>query len=126
MADSGETKIIAIITICIMLISIGLSGCVEEDEYKPDISISNVSDQDVNATIIIIRNNDEIYNDTLFLPAHSYSKELIRVNVPDSFYFEIITDNNLSFEEEKQYSDAVTRIAISIHNDKIEINIKVS
>jgi hypothetical protein len=31
MAEKGETKIIAIFTICIMLISIGLSGCVEED-----------------------------------------------------------------------------------------------
>jgi hypothetical protein len=37
MAEKGETKILAIFTICFMLISIGLSGCVEEDEssYYP-------------------------------------------------------------------------------------------
>ena len=110
-----------------MLISFNL-GCIfnnNESDYKPDISISSVSDQDVNATIIIINNNKEIFNETLLIIAHSYSKELIRVNVPGTFYFKITTDNNLSFEEEKHYSDAVTRIAISIHNDKIEINIKV-
>jgi hypothetical protein len=31
MADSDRKKIITILTICIMLVSVGLSGCVEED-----------------------------------------------------------------------------------------------
>ena len=32
MAEKEKTKILTILTICIMLISVGLSGCVEEDE----------------------------------------------------------------------------------------------
>ena len=32
MAEKGETKIFAIITICIMLVSIGFAGCIEDDE----------------------------------------------------------------------------------------------
>ena len=32
MREMGETKIITILTICIMLVSVGLSGCVDDDE----------------------------------------------------------------------------------------------
>jgi hypothetical protein len=40
MAEKGETKIIAILTISIMLVSIGLSGCVEEEKDE-DINPPN-------------------------------------------------------------------------------------
>jgi hypothetical protein len=34
MAEKGGTKILAIVTICIILVSIGFSGCVEDDEKE--------------------------------------------------------------------------------------------
>ena len=36
MAEKGGTKILAIITVCIMLISIGLSGCIWKEEGNED------------------------------------------------------------------------------------------
>ena len=58
MAEKGETKIIAIITICIMLISIGLSGCVDDDNNKKDeyevyLKISIVVSVETNYTLFI-------------------------------------------------------------------------
>ena len=126
MAEKGGTKILTIITIIIILVSIILSGCVEEENnYKPEVGIANVSDQNVNVSVIIINKNKEIYNDTFLLEAQSKNRKLINIEVPGTYFFDIKTDNNLSLKEEEKYSDAVTRIAISIHNDKIEINIKV-
>ena len=52
MAEKGENKILIIITICIILISIGLSGCVEDDENNKinrcvNFHIENISIKDI-------------------------------------------------------------------------------
>ena len=121
------SKSIILLLLFIFLFStIILSGCIsDENNYKPEVGIANVSDQNVNVTVVINNKNREIYNDTFFLEAQSKNRKLTNIEVPGTYFFNIITDNNQSFEKEEKYSDAVTRIAISIHNDKIEINIKV-
>jgi hypothetical protein len=103
------------------------AGCInDENNYKPDVSISNVSDFDVNATVIIINDENEIFNESIFLKANSYSQELLRIKVPGSYHFKIFTDNNISFEKEESYSNSVSRVAISIENDEVKIHIKVT
>ena len=74
MAEKGGTKILAIITICIILISIGLSGCVGnvEKEYKVDIYVYNGTPHWINITlnidndiILILSESTEMHGGTL-------------------------------------------------------------
>ena len=63
MAEMGGTKILAIVTICIILLSIGLSGCVEDggdDESRLRIGIRNYSSKDVIINISILNKNKVI------------------------------------------------------------------
>jgi hypothetical protein len=53
MAEKGGTKVITIFTICIMLISIGLSGCVEE-EKKIEIEYNLIIETNSNHSYTII------------------------------------------------------------------------
>jgi hypothetical protein len=72
MAEKGENKNLIIITICIILISIGFNGCVEneKDNNKKNndiyflLSYSRDSDIEVNISVIIITNKHEVYNET--------------------------------------------------------------
>jgi hypothetical protein len=76
MAEKGGNKIIAIVTICIILISIGLSGCVEDDGNGEN----NDKDMELNYCKYIIEANPE-------------SKGFYFLNIPF-----LIHDKNISFE----------------------------
>jgi hypothetical protein len=79
MADSDRKKLIVILTICIMLISIGLSGCVEEEkriiEYEYSISVITENGSHGYLYLPFIRTPN--YNESIFKEMKSKHPDII-------------------------------------------------
>jgi hypothetical protein len=64
MAEKGETRIIAIFTICIILISLSFSGCIGNDDEN------NKEKKEISLEYILKANIDNSFQYTLFFPAY--------------------------------------------------------
>jgi hypothetical protein len=112
--------------ICMILLITSISGCIsDEKEYNPDLSISNMSSHDINVSVIVIKNDNEIINDTIFLKFDSKTK-ITQIKVPGTYNFNIDSDNNQSLSKEEKFSDNVRGVVISIYDDKITLALKVT
>jgi hypothetical protein len=87
MAEKGETKIMAIITICVILLSISFSGCVGDDEneeeysfdlkFQPDSIINN------NYLIIPFPINNNVFNEKI---KQEFDKKKIEYIIESTIY----------------------------------------
>jgi hypothetical protein len=121
MADSGGTKIIALVTICIILMSFSFSGCFEEDkENKDDLKL------DTDGDMILDKDDMDDDNDGILdewenkykldskNPNDKYN-DLDNDGVDNKNEFDTGTDPTNSYEFNKDIKQNITKYGIPLY-----------
>ncbi len=125
MAEKGGTKIVVIITICVVLISVHLAGCIEENREidSLDIHISNGTNRTYNTTLIIINTKgSEIFNKSFSIDPNEQLKYKDITDKKGSYVLNIKLDDNRFKTYNNLVVDEYTH-GLSIHIDYDEIHI---
>jgi hypothetical protein len=99
MREMGETKIITILTICIMLVSVGLSGCVEEEKIENIEALDNLTGLEVDFKLKIITNPILLNSEEIIIKVSIKNQEEmgIRIYKYANYGIYIINPDNISY-----------------------------
>jgi hypothetical protein len=99
----GGTKIIAFVTICIILLSISFSGCFEEDKEKDDDDKQYLGIEIIDVKLVNISKNIELINFIITINNHQWNTSYSDLE-NNPFYIEIYENSNFSFSIAGDYS----------------------
>jgi hypothetical protein len=124
MAEKGGTKIIAIITICIMLFTIGFSGCVEDEDeneakYTFRLYVDFENDKSNNYLIIPFPVNKNITNKVLMNKLTELKYEFTNEISPYGIGINITLKNFINISFKGKSNDEMFYYEFSMLNDSI-------
>jgi hypothetical protein len=129
MAEKGETKIIGIFTICVILISIGFSGCVEDDDGKNEVKYTfelyveienNYSDNYLILPFPVYRNRT---NDVLMKKLTDLKYEYNNESTPYGIGINLTLNNKINISFNDKSNDEMFQYEFSMLNNSISYKI---